>query len=147
MDDIKKELEKQGIDEKKIEAVVNSNKKQAEDILKDKDKTDKLLAGAVKLCERMSNVPVIGVVFADLPILCSLVKDYTTGNYKEIPLATIVTIVAGIIYLVSPVDLIPDVLPFLGQIDDAAVLGFVLMGAHNDLKSYEEWKKTNQSAV
>lgn len=145
MDNIQSELEKQGIDEKKIEAAVNDNKKQAEDVLKDKDKTDKLLTGAIKLCEKMKNVPVIGVVFDDVLILCSLVKDYVAGNYKEIPLATIITIVAGIIYLVAPVDLIPDVIPFLGQIDDAAVLGFVLKGVHNDLKSYEEWKITEKS--
>ncbi len=147
MEDIKKELEKQGIDESKIEAVVNSNRKKAEDILGDSDKTEKLLAAAAKLCERMSNVPVVGAVFADLPIVCSMIKDYVGGNYKEIPLATIITLVAGIVYLVSPVDLLPDVVPFMGQIDDAAVLGFVLMGAHNDIKSYEEWKNNNTAAV
>ena len=34
-------------------------------------------------------------------------------------------IIGGLIYMVSPVDLIPDVLPFAGLVDDASVIGMV----------------------
>jgi uncharacterized membrane protein YkvA (DUF1232 family) len=32
---------------------------------------------------------------------------------------------AGLIYLVSPIDLIPDIIPIAGLVDDAGVIGFV----------------------
>ena len=65
-----------------------------------------------------------------------MVSDYVHGNYKEIPLASIVTCVAAIIYVVSPLDLIPDFIPIAGQIDDAAVVGLALKAIKNDLDSY-----------
>jgi uncharacterized membrane protein YkvA (DUF1232 family) len=34
---------------------------------------------------------------------------------------------AGLIYLVSPIDLIPDVIPIAGLVDDAGVIGFVIL--------------------
>ena len=43
--------------------------------------------------------------------------------------AAAVLVGAGVVYLISPFDLIPDVIPFFGWLDDAAVLvGSLVVG-------------------
>lgn len=77
---------------------------------------------------------------ADLQTMGSMVADYANGRYKEIPKETIVAVVAAIVYVVSPIDLIPDVIPVVGYADDAALVSFVLSHVHKDIESYRNWK-------
>ena len=80
-----------------------------------------------------------------IKLLFSVVKDYASGNYKELPWTTIAAIVGTLLYVFSPIDLVPDFIPFLGLLDDAAVIGICLAGIAHDLKRYEMWKE-RQSA-
>ena len=54
---------------------------------------------------------------------------------------TIAAVVFGLIYVFNPLDLVPDVLPFLGAVDDATVIGALLMLVERDLKKYRTWKE------
>lgn len=47
---------------------------------------------------------------------------------------------AGLIYFVSPVDLIPDVIPVIGLTDDAVVLGFVIRTVRQELEAFMAWE-------
>lgn len=76
----------------------------------------------------------------DLLLLMSLVKDYYQGNYRNIPYKTISAAVVGLLYVINPIDLIPDFIPFVGQIDDALVLKFCLKLMEKDLLKYKNWK-------
>ena len=49
-------------------------------------------------------------------------------------------IIAALIYFFSPVDLIPDCIPGIGLLDDAAVIGIAIKAVDNDLQAYREWK-------
>lgn len=100
----------------------------------------KLLKKALILCEKLENLPLVGKYFADIPILCNMVTDYKNGKYKEIPLATIITALVAIVYFVSPIDIVPDAIPFLGALDDATLVGLVFEALRNDLHSYNLWK-------
>ena len=62
----------------------------------------------------------------DLLLLMSLVKDYYKGNYRNIPYKTISAAVVGLLYVINPIDIIPDFIPFIGHIDDVLVLRFCL---------------------
>jgi uncharacterized membrane protein YkvA (DUF1232 family) len=76
----------------------------------------------------------------DLSLLISLIKDYWNDEYKVVPWRTIALIVFALLYLINPLDLIPDLsLPF-GLFDDLAVLGFVLASVKEDLEDYKRWK-------
>jgi uncharacterized membrane protein YkvA (DUF1232 family) len=77
----------------------------------------------------------------EIQLLFSLVKDYFTDEYKEIPWTTIISIVGALIYVFSPIDFIPDFLPFLGLVDDAAVVGMCLSSLQADLQKYKAWKQ------
>lgn len=76
----------------------------------------------------------------DVKTMISLVKDYTNGNYRAIPWYTIAAIVTALLYVLNPVDLIPDFIPVLGYVDDALVVSVCLIAIERDLEKYKEWK-------
>jgi uncharacterized membrane protein YkvA (DUF1232 family) len=45
--------------------------------------------------------------------------------------------------VLNPLDLIPDFLPLVGQIDDAAVIAACLLMVRQDLHRYKKWKIAN----
>lgn len=64
-----------------------------------------------------------------------LLRDWWMGRYM-CPWTTIGVIVAAILYFLSPVDLIPDFIPVIGYLDDAAVVAFAIGMIDGDLQAY-----------
>jgi len=79
-------------------------------------------------------------VFQNLKLLFPLIRDYWKGRYRDVSLTSIAVFVFGIVYILSPIDIIPDYLIGLGQIDDAAVLALSLYFLEKDLIKYKEWR-------
>ena len=82
-------------------------------------------------------------LFQDLKLLIPLIKDYWKGTYRDVSVKSIVIFVVALAYIISPIDLIPDYLIGLGQIDDAVILGLSLYFLEKDLRKYKEWKDKN----
>ena len=82
-------------------------------------------------------------LFQDLRLLIPLIKDYWKGTYRDVSVKSIVIFVVALAYIISPIDLIPDYIIGLGQIDDAVILGLSLYFLENDLQKYKEWKNRN----
>jgi uncharacterized membrane protein YkvA (DUF1232 family) len=76
----------------------------------------------------------------DIGKLISLVRDYAKKDYTMVSKGTIITVIAGLIYLVNPVDIVPDFL-FGGFLDDAAVIGYIVSKLKGEIQRYSEWKK------
>jgi uncharacterized membrane protein YkvA (DUF1232 family) len=79
-------------------------------------------------------------IFQNLRLLIPLVKDYLKGTYRDISVKSIVIFIVALAYIISPIDLIPDYILGLGQIDDAAILCLSLYFLEKDLMKYKEWK-------
>jgi uncharacterized membrane protein YkvA (DUF1232 family) len=75
----------------------------------------------------------------DVTTLTAMVKDYASGKYREVPEKTILTATVALLYIINPLDLIPDLVPGLGLIDDAAVLTMVVKAIQSDLQNYRSW--------
>jgi uncharacterized membrane protein YkvA (DUF1232 family) len=76
----------------------------------------------------------------DGKMLVSLLKDWRQGNYRAALYGTIAAVAFALIYVFNPLDIIPDVLPFVGAIDDASVIAACLMLIERDLVKYRAWK-------
>src|SRR5205085_12398045 len=79
-------------------------------------------------------------VMDDFRTLVRLVVAYARGNYRDIPPDSLVVVVAGLIYVVSPLDLIPDFVPGVGYLDDAVVVGWVIKSVRQELDAFRAWE-------
>lgn len=76
-------------------------------------------------------------VFKEIQLLLALIRAYWTGEYREIPWYSIAAIVSALLYVLSPIDLIPDFLPLVGYVDDAAVIAACLAMVREDLARFK----------
>ncbi|WP_455887260.1 YkvA family protein [Pseudomonas rustica] len=84
--------------------------------------------------------PRIGQLREDVKMLQSLCLAWWRGEYRAISPKALVTIVAGLLYFVSPIDAIPDWLLGVGFLDDIAVLGWVLKTVADELARFKAWR-------
>lgn len=119
--------------------------KEAEKLLANPDKLESFLQ---KLEKKLKVLPVVGTTFAIVPAMISLVRSYVKKEYTEVPLGTIVGIISALIYILSPIDLVPDVVPGAGYLDDAAILIACLKaGAEDDIKDYQKWRDEHHKNI
>jgi uncharacterized membrane protein YkvA (DUF1232 family) len=75
-----------------------------------------------------------------LQTMLRLVGAYERGEYKQVSNDDLTWIVAALNYLVDPFDLIPDMTPLLGFVDDATVVGFVADKTRQTLDEFMIWE-------
>ena len=80
-------------------------------------------------------------IWDDVKMMISLINDYVSGNYNDVSWKTIATITAAIIYFISPLDLIPDPIPFIGYLDDLTVLKLALKLTKEEFNKYKVWRE------
>lgn len=127
---------------KRIEEGYKKFEKKAKEYVKRPEKTDVLLKDATKKADDKKGS--LTEIWDNFQLLLELVSAWRNGEYRKIPTGSIVTIIASIIYFVSPIDLMPDFLIGLGIVDDAAVIGFVLKQITTDLENFKIWKENNK---
>ncbi len=69
-----------------------------------------------------------------------MLMDYASGRYTDLPWRTVATLTATVMYLLNPIDLIPDFLFFFGLVDDAALLYAAMRLIKADLIEYCKFK-------
>ena len=70
-------------------------------------------------------------IWDKVQVLWSFIRD------PEVAWAKKATAVGSLVYLVSPLDAVPDFIPAAGLLDDVAVILFVVQMLAESLKSYE----------
>ena len=116
--------------------------KKAEKILDNEDKMERFLN---RLENKLKKVPVAGDALSMIPVMISMLRSYFKKEYKDIPVGTLIALISGLLYWLTPADAIPDFLPVIGYIDDATVIGVCLKLINDDLKDYKKWRDKKDS--
>ena len=127
----------------------NTQKQQAEEKFKqgadhvtEEQLDEAVKSGQEKINKLESAIPkALLEQWENIKILFSLIKDYAKGDYKDIPWTSIAAVVSAILYFVSPIDIIPDFIPVIGYLDDAAVIAICMSWIKVDVEKYKIWKE------
>lgn len=85
-------------------------------------------------------LPKLKHFFEQAKIMLSMVKDYWNGSYREVPYWAISAVSLALLYVLNPVDVLPDVLLGIGYLDDATVVAFCLKLVQREMERYQEWQ-------
>lgn len=76
-------------------------------------------------------------------LLYEMVQQYSKGNYKSVPWRSIAAITFTLLYIVNPLDIVPDVIPFFGFVDDISVFMALSKLVEKDIDLYTEWRSSH----
>ena len=79
-------------------------------------------------------------VRSELNGFISLLRAWTSGDYRAISTKAVVTVAAAVLYFLTPLDLLPDFILGLGLIDDVAVIGYVFGAVREEIAAFERWR-------
>jgi len=110
--------------------------------IKDPDKLRELIQKAGSKAEASRGTDALKEMWHTLMAFLRLLRAYVRGDYRNVPLKSLILIVAGVLYFVLPIDVIPDFLVGLGFVDDAAVLAWVYASVKKVLDEFARWEST-----
>lgn len=82
----------------------------------------------------------------DLALLIRFVRAWGRGDYRVVPWRALLYATAALVYFVAPADLIPDLLPGLGYVDDVAVVVAVIRTLQSELTAFSAWEAARADA-
>jgi len=114
--------------------------RKAVNVLHDRGQTDESVSAAVDKAEQHRGA--IANIWEDLNSLVRIVRNWRSGDYREVPWRTLVFSTAAILYFLDPMDLVPDFIPVVGFIDDAAVIAWVMRAIRSDVSKFRDWEQS-----
>jgi uncharacterized membrane protein YkvA (DUF1232 family) len=111
----------------------------AEAYARDPNRLRQLIADAVGKVNVIPRGP-FAETWPYLMAMIRVLRDYHRAEYRDISETNLHTIIAAILYFVSPFDVIPDWVPVLGHIDDAFVISLALKSVRADLDTFMAWE-------
>ncbi len=88
----------------------------------------------------------LGEGLDDLRALARLVGAWARGEYRQVPVASIVAALGALIYFLMPLDAIPDFIVAMGFMDDLAVAARVVHHIRSDLADFRAWEESATAA-
>ena len=105
--------------------------------LYEKYKKTNITAEDLKKAGKLKNN--LGVVASKFGLLVRMLQADKRGEFK-IPMMDKVKIIGAIIYVISTIDAVPDILPIIGFGDDIGVVAYVISKLGSLISEYEKFE-------
>jgi len=125
-----------------MQKLIDDLYKQAERIISSDTKVSKLLDEVFLKIGESSEL--FYKVQDSVIALARMLSSWVKGDYKNISTKSIIAVVAALIYFVNPLDLIPDFIPVIGQLDDIFVLGYLIKMLNKEIERFMAWEKEQE---
>ena len=110
---------------------------EAKQTMNDHEKMDKLKSKKNKFL----NNPALSKIRDSLCLLWRYLEAVTSKRYTDYSLWALTKIVAVLLYVVNPLDLIPDVIFWAGWVDDMLAVAYIISLTTEELDKFQEWEK------
>ncbi len=118
---------------------------QANRILSNPSRLLQLLASLNrKISSARSRAEIKEEIKISLTLFNRFIQAVVSGKYKNVNSETVLQIVAVLIYFINPADIIPDIIPVSGFIDDFTILLWVYKSVKSELDQFQNWEKANR---
>jgi uncharacterized membrane protein YkvA (DUF1232 family) len=107
-------------------------------LIKNRDQLAEVIREALDKIRKHSAA--IREILADLETIIRLLKSWLSGDYTEIPHKTIVIFIAAILYYLNPFDVVPDIIPAVGYVDDVSVVAWVIKSFKDEVNKFRDWE-------
>ncbi|MBX7224526.1 MAG: DUF1232 domain-containing protein [Chitinophagales bacterium] len=113
--------------------------KQAEDLITNNEQVSSLIDQAF---EKIGNMSATYYFIQDhIFALVRMLKLWLKQEYKGISTKSVIAVIAALLYFINPLDLIPDFIPFIGQLDDILVLSYLVKTLNHEIQRFMAWEK------
>lgn len=126
------------------ESILNSKSHRAQRIISDPERMERLAKDSFSLIRGKKK---FSEVQSEAVLLINMVKDTVKGRYKGLGKKNVIMIVAGLLYLVNPMDIVPDFIFGIGFADDLGVFVYVISRLSEEIARYRQWKKPQKEEV
>jgi uncharacterized membrane protein YkvA (DUF1232 family) len=86
----------------------------------------------------------VRVLGLQVKLLYELLRDSVSKKFK-VPWATVAAITAALLYVIMPIDLLPDFIPGVGYVDDALIVSMCISLVRIDLRRYARFRNLTLS--
>lgn len=81
-----------------------------------------------------------------IPAIFRMLKAWTTGQYRVNGIDMLLPVI-GLIYVISPIDFLPEFIPFIGALDDLAVLTFLIPKLIKEVDKFLLWEGLQKEGI
>jgi len=81
-----------------------------------------------------------GEMWGKVKSMFRLIRASLLNEYTEIPKIKVILGLAVILYFISPIDIFPDFLPFLGFADDLVLFAWFLKYASEEIEKFQAYE-------
>jgi uncharacterized membrane protein YkvA (DUF1232 family) len=112
----------------------------ANNIAGEDGKLKKLLVQVRERLDTVSHNPKVQTALEPITVFKRMIQAHRSGEFK-VSKKTLGLIVLGLVYFVTPLDIIPDFLPLIGFADDLSVLIAIYNSIKHEVEEFRSWEK------